>query len=151
LGLKPGPWIQAFKQALFQNNPPETTFDIPSTETMQRFSLGALCDKIAIITPGQKISYVTDILYSPANVDKIIAIAKESDQLYIEAAFLEIDRDVALQKYHLTTKQAGEIAALCNAKKMVPFHYSPRYTGQAHQMESEAITAFNEIRHEAKR
>ena len=145
LGLKPGPWIQTFKQVLFENKPPETILDIPSAETMQRFSLGALGDKIAIITPGQKISYVTDILYSSANVDKIVAIAKESDQLYIEAAFLDIDRDVALQKYHLTTKQAGEIAALCNAKKMVPFHYSPRYTGHAHQMESEAIRAFNEF------
>jgi len=143
LGLIPGPWIQAFKRALFENRPPKTTLDIPSAETTQRFSLGALCDKIATITPGQKISYVTDILYSPENVDKVIAIARGSDQLYIEAAFMETERNVAFQKYHLTAKQAGEIAELCEAKKIIPFHFSPRYTGNAHGVAREALTAFN--------
>jgi ribonuclease Z len=144
LGLKPGPWIHTFKQALFEKQPPETALDIPSAETIQQFSLGALCDKIAMITPGQKISYVTDILYSPANVEKIIAVAKGSDQLYIEAAFMDTDRIVASQKNHLTAKQAGEIAALSRAKKIVPFHFSPRYTGKAHQLETEAMTAFKD-------
>ena len=149
LGLKPGPWIQAFKQALFEKQPPETALDIPSAETIQRFSLGALGDKIAVITPGQKISYVTDVLYCPANIEKIMAMAKGSDQLFIEAAFMDSDRDIAAHKNHLTAKQAGEIAALSEAKKIIPFHFSPRYAGNAHRVETEAMTAFNGFQHEA--
>ncbi len=84
-----------------------------------------------------------------ANVVIDSTVAKEA--VVFQNALSALCLDLALQKYHLTTKQAGEIAALCNAKKIVPFHYSPRYTGQAHQMESEAITAFNKIRHAAER
>ena len=151
LDLKPGPWIQTFKQALFEKRPPETVLDIPSANTVHRVSLGALRDKIAFITPGQKITYVTDVLYCSANVDKIIALAKGSDQLYIEAAFMETDRRIAAQKYHLTAKQAGDIAALSAAKNIIPFHFSPRYTGNAPGLESEALAAFNRIQHEPQR
>ena len=86
---------------------------------------------------------VTDILYSPDNLDKIVAFANGSDRFYIEAAFLETDAHMAAQKYHLTAKQAGEIAGRAGAKKIVPFHFSPRYTGNAHGLEREALTAFN--------
>ena len=149
LDLKPGPWIQAFKQALFANKPPETTFDVPVAKSSQRFSLNELRDKIAFISPGQKISYVSDIINSPENVDKIIALAKGSDQLYIEAAFMDADRGVAAIKYHLTAKQAGEIAALAEAKKIIPFHFSPRYAGNAQSLEAEAFTAFKGIGNKA--
>ena len=148
LGLIPGPWIQAFKQALYEKQPPDTPIKIRNTETTRRYSLGMLSDRIATITSGQKISYVTDILYSPDNLDKIVAFANGSDQFYVEAAFLEADAHIAAQKYHLTAKQAGEIAGRAGAKKIVPFHFSPRYSDGAQRLETQALTAFNEIRNE---
>ncbi|MBW1865236.1 MAG: ribonuclease Z [Deltaproteobacteria bacterium] len=148
LGLIPGPWIQVFKQALYEKQPPDTPIEIRSAETSRRYSLGMLSDSIATITSGQKITYVTDILYSPDNLDKIVAFANGSDQFYVEAAFLEADAHIAAQKYHLTTKQAGEIAGLAGAKKIIPFHFSPRYSDDAQRLETEALTAFNRIRNE---
>jgi ribonuclease Z len=64
---------------------------------------------------------------------------------------METDRNIAFQKYHLTAKQAGEIAMLSETKKIIPFHFSPRYTGHAHQVETEAMTAFNRIQSELRR
>ena len=148
MGLGVGSWIQTFKQALYKKQPPDTPIEIRYGETSQWYSLGVLRDKIAVITPGQKITYVTDVLYSPDNIEKIITFAKGSDQIYIEAAFLETDAHIAAQKYHLTAKQAGEIAGLAGAKKIIPFHFSPRYSNEAHRLETEALTAFNEIQNE---
>jgi len=146
MGLGVGPWIQAFKRALYEKQPPDTPIEIHCTETTRRYSLETLSERIAVISPGQKITYVTDILYSPDNLEKIVAFANDSDQFYIEAAFLEADARIAAQKYHLTAKQAGEIAGLAGAKKFIPFHFSPRYSNDAHRLETEALTAFNEIR-----
>ena len=146
MGLNTGPWIQAFKQAMYEKRALDTPIEIPGPDATRRYSLGTLRDRIAVITPGQKIAYVTDILYSPDNMDKIIALANGSDRFYIEAAFLEADVHMAARKYHLTAKQAGEIAGKAGAKKIVPLHFSPRYSDQAHCLETEAQTAFKETK-----
>ena len=149
MGLNTGPWIQTFKQALYEQQDPNTPIEIRGPGTTQHYSLGMLRDRIAAITPGQKITYVTDILYSPENIHKIVAFARDSDQCYIEAAFLNADAHIAAQKYHLTAKQAGEIAGRARVKKIIPFHFSPRYSGDVRRLENEALTAFNEMRNES--
>jgi len=143
MGLDVGPWIQVFKRGLYEKQPPDTPIEIHSAGTTRCYSLGKLRDRIAILTPGQKISYVTDVLYSPDNLEKIIAFAKGSDQFFIEAAFLEADAHIAARKYHLTARQAGEIAGLAGARKIIPFHFSPRYSNEAFLLETEALEAFN--------
>jgi len=77
--------------------------------------------------PGMKISYITDVVYSEENKRKIINLVKNSDYLYCESVFLEKDKEQAQKVYHLTTKQAAEIAKEANVKKMVVFHFSRRY------------------------
>jgi ribonuclease Z len=106
--------------------------------------LGDLSDGIARITPGQKITYIADALYTDAELKKISDFAKDSDQLYIEAAFLHKEKGIAREKYHLTARQAGTIAGYARAKQMILFHFSPRYTEQAHLLHEEAWTAYEE-------
>jgi ribonuclease Z len=151
MGLDTGPWIQAFKQALYEKRPANTPIEIRCSNTSRWHALGSLSDRIAVITPGQKITYLTDIIYSPDNIDKIITFAKGSDQLYIEAAFLETDAHIAARKYHLTAKQAGEIAGRAGVKKIIPLHFSPRYSDHAHLLEAEAQTAFNGVDNRVQR
>lgn len=130
LGLAPGPWIQTFKQAVYDRRDPGETI---SAATMDKkkpcraFSFGELLDAIAIVGNGRKIAYIADAGYNGANLEKILALAKDADHLFIEAAFLEQDRDLALQKHHLTARQAGEIAGLAGVKRFTLFHFSPRY------------------------
>jgi ribonuclease Z len=145
LGLSIGPWLNAFKALLFAGAAPSTEVCAPSARTEQRmqiFTLEALASKIVQITRGQKIAYVSDAVYSSANRDKIISLAHGADQLFIEAAFLDEDRDIAQSKFHLTARQAGLIARAAEARQMTIFHHSPRYIDQAHLLEEEARRAF---------
>ena len=68
--------------------------------------------------------------------------SEDSDYLFIEAAFLDEDRDMARQKYHLTAWQAGTLAKAAGVRQIIPFHFSPRYTGMGHLLEAEAERAW---------
>lgn len=145
LGLEIGPWLNDFKKALFSNQHPDSEFEINDVRKhlrKKKFVLGDLANRIARITPGQKISYVADVMYSPSNVEKMLKLAKLADHLFIEAAFLEKDKDMAKKKCHLTAWQAGSIAAKARVKQFTPFHFSPRYTGSGHLLEAEARAAY---------
>ncbi len=142
LNLEPGPWLKDFKQALFEKRPVESLFQIPCQEHPRTFVLGELAENIAIISAGQKIGYVTDAVFSPDNIRKITDLIKDADHLFIEAAFLDADRDMAFQKYHLTARQAGLLAGQARAKHFTLFHFSPRYEGQEHLLENEAVDAY---------
>ena len=73
----------------------------------------------------------------------MIALAKGVDILYVEAAFSHIHHTIAHEKHHLTARQAGELARLCQAKQYHLFHHSPRYTDCPGLLEKEAREAFN--------
>ena len=147
LELSVGPWINRFKKALYEKDSPDGEFIVTWNERgagirEKRFILGDLAAKIAQISPGQKITYITDVIASPENRDKIIKLAEGADQLFIEAAFLECDRETAREKYHLTAREAGEIARDAGVKSFTLFHFSPRYTHMAEEIQREAMEAF---------
>ena len=97
-----------------------------------------------MIRPGQKITYIVDVPYTQKNRDKIVSLAQDSDHLFIEAAFLEAHKDIALEKNHLTARQAGVLAAMARAKQFTIFHFSPRHTDQEHLLQQEARQAYEE-------
>ena len=145
--LPVGPWLTRFKRAL------QAKRDLasPFTVTWERggkifrerdFVLGELAERIASVSPGQKIVYVTDILGSLENREKVISLARGADHLYIEAAFLDADRETARRKYHLTAKEAGELARKAGVKAFTPFHFSPRYRHREEALVQEAMEAF---------
>ncbi len=149
LGLQIGPWLKRFKNALLNQADLDENFEVGSGDNnsiKKRFRLGDLADRIALITPGQKVAYVTDAVYNRENADKIIDFAKESDHLFIEGAFLESHKDIAKKKFHLTARQAGNIAGRARVKQFTLFHISPRYTGMEYLFQKEAMTAYEKAR-----
>jgi len=153
LDLDVGPWINRFKQALYAKEDMEEKFVVTREEQgeviMERqFILGDLVKEIALISPGQKIAYITDVIGSAENVEKILCLIKEADHLFIEAAFLACDRETARKKYHLTAREAGELAREAGVKKLTLFHFSPRYGHRAEEIEEEAMKAFSGIYHD---
>jgi len=144
LGLTPGPWLMGFKQALYDRTDPSSIFEAEfgRQEPAKQFILGELADRIARITPGQKISYITDVMYNRSNRQRIVEFVKGSNHLFIEAVFLERDREIAERKHHLTARQAGLLAGKAQVKQMTVFHFSPRYTGLEEQLREEARAAY---------
>ena len=145
LQLHTGPWLSEFKQALYEGKDAESEFEVRTgKKQVQQFRLGDLADQIAMITPGQKITYIADVVFNSKNNDRIVSLAKDSDHLFIEAAFLEADKDIAFEKNHLTARQAGVLAAMARVKQFTIFHFSPRYIDQAHLLQAETRQAFED-------
>jgi len=86
---------------------------------------------------------VTDAVFSPENIRRILALADSADHLIIEATFLHEDLDRATRKYHLTARQAGFLARRAAAKRLSLFHYSPKYKGRGEALRLEAMEAFD--------
>ncbi len=149
LGVDIGPWINTFKTALYDQQPDDFVFTIcregERRANAKSFRLKDLARQITTITPGQKITYIADVAWHPSNASKIIEFAFESDHLFIEAAFLEEDRDIAKDKRHLTARQAGDIAKKARVKRLTVFHFSPRYTGMEQRLYREANLSFGAI------
>ena len=147
MGLPVGPWLTHFKKALYEKRDLQSDFMVTWEERgklikEKGFVLGDLADKIGKISPGQRIAYITDIIGSPDNYEKVVELAKGADHLFIEAAFLDRDRETAHKKYHLTAKEAGELAKKARVKQFTLFHFSPRYNHQEAEIQREATEAF---------
>ncbi|MBW2094708.1 MAG: ribonuclease Z [Deltaproteobacteria bacterium] len=147
MGLPVGSWLNRFKKCLYEKRDTGELFRILPAEAKglvdeKVFFLGELAKRIARISPGQKITYVTDAGFTRANEEKIIALAKDADHFFVEAAFLEKDKTIARKKYHLTARQAGLLARRAGVKQLHPFHFSPRYEGRGEELEREAMETF---------
>lgn len=146
MGLPTGAWLQELKRALRRGTPDDTPIRVWWREAgalRERFlPLGELRDRVVRITPGQKIAYVTDAVYSTENAARIVELARGADVLFIEAPFLDEDADRAAERYHLTARQAGELARRAQVKTVVPFHFSPRYQGREALLREELWRSF---------
>lgn len=146
-GLPTGPWLSRLKAALRQGRPADYPLTIskgkrPDGQEIQK-TLGWFREQdIYSITRGQKIVYVVDIGYTPHNLSLLVPFARDADYLFCEAAFLEEDSGIAAQRHHLTASQAGLIARQAGARRLIPFHFSPRYQDRASLLYSEAEQAF---------
>ena len=79
---------------------------------------------------------------TPANRARIAALAAAADTLFIESRFAAADASQAREPAHLTTTAAGEIARAAEARRLEPFHFSPRYEGEEERMLAEVEAAF---------
>ncbi|MFA6139225.1 MAG: MBL fold metallo-hydrolase, partial [Hyphomicrobium sp.] len=110
MGLAVGRWLGAFKEAILRGSPEDTPIEVAWTdargERPESLPLGALKREIMRITAGRKIAYVVDCAFTEANVARVVALAKDADVLFIEAAFLQEDCARAAERQHLTAHQA---------------------------------------------
>ena len=144
LGLPVGPWLRALKRAVIDERPDDYPIRIgarPATREVE-LPLGRLRD-VVTVTPGQKIAYVADAADTPANRKAIIDLVRNADLLFIEAAFAAADAALAAERAHLTTVAAGRIAWDAGVRRVEPFHFSPRYTGEEERMLAEVMAAFS--------
>ncbi len=146
MGLPLGPWLRELKHAVMRGDPPDTPFRIAwkgaGQEHCAMHRLGELDERLLRKVPGQKIGYVTDVAGHARNAERIVALVAGADLLFIESMYLEQDRELAAARFHLTTRQAAEMARAAGVKVLVPFHFSPRYQEREHIVRAELAQAF---------
>lgn len=73
--------------------------------------------------PAKTYAYCADTIFDVGLAEKV----KGVDLLYHETTYLKISGDKATERFHCTTEQAGNIARLAGAKKLIIGHFSSRY------------------------
>ncbi|MFA5469025.1 MAG: MBL fold metallo-hydrolase, partial [Sphaerochaetaceae bacterium] len=73
---------------------------------------------------GRGFAFVTDTLYLPTIAKHVQGV----DLLLCEGMFEEALAESALEKKHMTARQAAQIALEADVAKMGLIHYSPRYS-----------------------
>jgi ribonuclease Z len=126
LGYDAGPWIGRLKEHAMAGRMQEL-ISVSTRKGMKEARVSELMDEFVITSPGQRLAYITDLRYSEGNIARIRDIASQVDVLFIEAFYLNELNEQAQEKAHLTARQAGKIAAMVNAKKVVPMHVSPKF------------------------
>lgn len=148
LGLPVGPWLMDVKRAIRGGSPDDTAIQIAWSDGDGRHArslpLGVLRQEIVRTSAGQKLVYVTDAVESAENRERILALAAGADVFYCEAGYPERDTARARARYHLTTVQAGRLAAEAGARHFAVFHLSPKYRECAGELVAEAMAAFRD-------
>jgi ribonuclease Z len=146
-GLPGGPWLTGLKAAIARgcgdDHPVPIFAKMSEAHGALSLPLGALRD-LVVATPGQRFAYLTDFADTPVNRATAIRLARNADLLFIEATFAAKDAEVAAERRHLTTRAAGEIARAAGARRVEPFHFSPRYAGEEERLLAEVAAAQGE-------
>jgi len=76
--------------------------------------------------PAKRYAYCADTRY----LEALIPLIKDVDLLYHETTYLKEFGEKAFERFHSTTTDAGKIAVLANAKKLLIGHYSSKYNAE---------------------
>ncbi len=144
--MEPGAWLNEVKQNIYEGASDDLPVQVPvgvnGTQELREYSLGALKKKLVTITPGQKIAYITDTVYTPDNIRRIVNLIREADVLFCETPFIAEEEDRARDRRHLTTRQAGLLAKAAGVKQLKVFHFSKRHSHQTDRLVREAEETF---------
>ncbi len=138
LGHKPGPWLNRLKEWVRSGSIAEKTIEVEG----KRLEADELAKALLIHSHGKQIAYVADSGGSEENQRAIINLVRNADLFFCEGAFLDEDRKRASDTFHLTAGLAGRLAKEAGVKRLIPFHFSPKYDGRFSELESEAQQAF---------
>jgi len=140
-GLAPGPWLTALKQRI-RSGDIAAQIDLPDGT---RQTVAELAADLTRSASGTKLVYATDFGDTPANRQRLLALAAEADCLFCEASFLERDRDQARRTGHLTARACGEIATAAGVRLLIPFHFSRRYEHEYWRVYAEIAAACPQV------
>jgi len=97
LGLPVGPWLRELKRSVVRGDRADRPIHVQWRDAAgsheRVFALGQLASDVVRLVPGQKIGYVTDVAGHDDNRERIVALVRDADLLFIEAMFR--DEDVA--------------------------------------------------------
>jgi ribonuclease Z len=153
--LPAGAWLNELKRAILENKPDDFLIRVPQSRNAgaehKEFPLGSLKKDLVLLSPGQKIAYVVDTVYNEGNKSRIVDLIRDADLFYCESPFIAEEEKRGLDRFHLTSRQAGLLAGEAGVGQLRTFHYSPKHMGRRVQLREEAQAAFQESRGESKK
>lgn len=96
-----------------------------------------MLEDVSWIREGDVLAVVIDTRYC----EQAVHLAKDARMLLCESTYLEEHKELAHEHFHMTAKQAGQLAKKANAKQLVLTHFSARYQSSK-SFEDEARTVF---------
>jgi ribonuclease Z len=141
LNLKPGPWIGAL-QALTANGEYDKTLVVGE----KTWTVSELAAEILSYHAPRAIGYLSDLLFSWANLERIKGLMQDVECLVCESNYAEVDFLKAFDKKHLTAKQAALIAAYIGAGELRVFHISKIYKQNPQAVVQDAAQYFQTFR-----
>ncbi len=97
-------------------------------------------EDVATLKKGRSIA----ILMDTRPCQSAIELARDADLVLCEATYLENERKEAIERYHMTAKQAATLALQAGCKKLLLTHFSPRYK-ELDQFHVEASEIFENV------
>lgn len=139
LGLRTGAWLKQLRNPA----PGQTAIEIDGVS----HPLQPLRDELMVEVPGWSIGYLTDFLLDAPSMERAAEFVRGSKTLVCESQYRHADLELATRNFHMTAKQAGELAARAVVGEMILFHVSERYTPEVWQeMLREAKAVFPRTR-----
>jgi len=120
MGLQPGPWLNRLKEVA---SPGPGTLEIDG----RTFPVSKLREDLLVETPGSSLAYLTDFLLDPPASRYLEGVLRGFSTVICEAQYSHADLDLASKNFHLTSRQAAELAARAEVERLVLFHLSERY------------------------
>jgi ribonuclease Z len=120
LGLKPGAWMKALKEASGEDG----TVEIDGVPR----SIGELRRLLMLESAGDSVAYLTDFLLDEAAMERLTAFLGGCRTLVCESQYRHADWELARRNYHMTSVLAATLAKSARAERLILFHVSDRYT-----------------------
>jgi ribonuclease BN (tRNA processing enzyme) len=140
LGYAPGDWITELKRRIREDDL-RAEIELPHGD---RETAAALRDELVVTQPGKRLVYATDFADTEPNRERLQALASQADLFICEATFCSEDAAQAHDTRHLTATACAEIALGARVDRLVPFHFSKRYTDRVGDVYSELRSVLNE-------
>jgi ribonuclease BN (tRNA processing enzyme) len=140
LGLEPGDWITNLKRLLREGNA-RAAVTLPNGEAM---SAEALRDALVTTLPGKRLVYATDFADTERNRERLQQLAAGADLFICESTFCSADYSQAEDTRHLTARACAEIGKAAQVERLVPFHFSKRYTDRVGEVYAELRAVLDE-------
>ena len=109
------------------------------SETIEFEDTRTLYNQIRKEQIAPSLGYITDVGFTPDNLQKVYALLRGVNFLVCECSYLSENKSKARTTYHLCTADVNEILDELKPDYFLPFHFSKSYLGQSAKFYEEFI------------
>ena len=134
LGVLRGEWLKELEKLFHTGTMRGSAIEFPVQngrviEERREPDAAALYRRIMRVEQPASIGYVTDVGFSPENLEKLVALLEGVSLLVCECAFLASEEKKARLSRHLCTRDFNVLLERLRPRYVLPMHFSKTYQG----------------------